>query len=103
MRAAEILAAVGDVPPHVAQAIWDLDARAYGRNEPVRYNESETYMKLRAGVKAAGSETAFARKAGITKQSMSDMLSGKRPMSPRVLKVIGLRRVETKVYTLIDV
>lgn len=102
MRAAEILAAVPDLPPDIARAIYDLDARAYLANDEVRYNESETYMRLLSGVKAAGSESAFARRAGIKKQSLADIMSGKRPMSPSVLRVIGLRRVETKAYAPID-
>ena len=102
MRAAEILAALPDLPPDIRAAIQDLDARAYLANSEVRYNESETYMRLLSRIKAAGSESAFARRARIKKQSLADQLSGKRPISPAVLSVIGLRRGVAKTYAPID-
>lgn len=103
MRAAEILAGLDNVPPEIAVAIHDLDARAYRSNDAVTYTESETYMRLQKAIEVAGSEAAFARKAGIHRQSLADQLSGKRPMSPDVLKVIRMQRVLAKTYTDLDV
>lgn len=102
MRAAEILAVLPDLPTEIRDAIYDLDARAYQSNAPVHLNESQTYIRLIGAIKSAGSEAAIARKAGIHRQSLADQLSGKRPLSPSVLRVIGLRRVETKAYVAID-
>jgi hypothetical protein len=104
MRAAFIIAALGDdVPLHIVNAIHDLDARAYRSNEPLRLNEAQTYMRLRDAVKAAGSEAAFAKRVGITRQSMSDIMNSRRPMSPAVLKMIGLREVKSRSYAPLDV
>lgn len=103
MRAAEILDACPDLPPEIRAAIYDLDARAYKANDAVRYTESEAYMRLQKGIKAAGSEAAFARKAGIHRQTLADQLSGKRPLSPNVLAVVRIKRVVAKTYTDMDV
>ncbi|KQN75032.1 helix-turn-helix transcriptional regulator [Devosia sp. Leaf64] len=104
MRAAFIIAALGDdVPLHIVNAIHDLDARAYRSNEALRLNEAQTYLRLRDAVKSAGSEAAFAKKIGITRQSMSDIMNSRRPMPPSVLKAIGLREVKSRVYAPLEI
>lgn len=100
MRAADILAALPpDLPPDVINAIYDLDARAYLSNEPMRLTEAEAFIRLHKACKSAGSDAAFARKVGIKKQSLADIMNSKRPMSPAVLDAIGLRQVRLgRVY-----
>lgn len=102
MRAAQILAAVPDLPAEIQAAIYDLDARAYRSNSPVRLSEAQVYLRLRAAIRTSGSEAAFARRIGISRQSLSDITNAKRAMSGRVLAAIGLREVKARTYAPID-
>lgn len=50
---------------------------------------------LRARVKAAGNQRDAAKALGISQQYLSDVLSGARPVSDRLLRRLGLRKVIT--------
>jgi hypothetical protein len=56
------------------------------------------YMQLRRELTEAGSETALAAKIDIKRQSLSDVLSGRREAGPAVLDYLGLKRVTTTRY-----
>lgn len=50
---------------------------------------------LRAAIKEAGSQLAFAADKDVDRTCLSSILSGQRPPSPQVLRALGLRRVVT--------
>lgn len=68
------------------------------RQQPVQINGADMYVTLHRAVAAAGSETALAAKIGIKRQSLSDVLSGRREAGPAVLDFLRLRRVTTTRY-----
>lgn len=45
-------------------------------------------------IEKAGNQKAFAEKHGISQAFLSDMLKGKRALSPKVLGPVGLEMVE---------
>jgi len=50
---------------------------------------------LKAAVEKEGSVSAFAKRHGLERTNLSNMLSGKRPVSSSLVKVLGLRNVYT--------
>lgn len=48
-----------------------------------------------------GGKQALARAAGIKQQNITEQLSGKRPLSPRLLAALGLERVTVTYYRVI--
>lgn len=50
--------------------------------------------RLRAYVRSAGSQKSAALSLGVSQQYLSDVLNGRRGITPRVLAQLGLRRVE---------
>lgn len=93
MRAAQILAAVPNVPPDIRTAILDLDARAYGRNEPDLINDLQLHARLSKAIKAAGSMSSAARLWGVKRQTVHATLNGDMSCPPAILKHLGLKRI----------
>jgi hypothetical protein len=54
----------------------------------------DVYAELRARCEAAGSQKAWAEAHGIAPQHLNDVLSTRRELSDRVLRALGLVRVE---------
>jgi DNA-binding phage protein len=52
-------------------------------------------LLLKAAVEKEGSISAFAKRHGLERTNLSNMLSGKRPVSSSLVKVLGLRNVFT--------
>lgn len=50
-------------------------------------------IRLRKASKKAGGDAALAKAMGITRQSLADVLSGKRQPGPAVLSYLKLRKV----------
>ncbi len=48
--------------------------------------------EIRKAIKKAGTQTAFARSAGISPQFLSDILAKRREPSDKVLEAIGVER-----------
>ena len=63
-----------------------------GRNGRV-FNDDEVLILLRAAVEREGNQVAFARHHGLQRASLNMILNGKRPVSEKVIKALGLRRV----------
>jgi hypothetical protein len=93
MRAAEILAAVPDLPPDIVRAIFNLDARAYQSNEIPTLNDLQLHARLTEKIKAFGSARAAARAWNVTPQTLHCVLNGDRPCPPAILIHLGLKRV----------
>lgn len=53
--------------------------------------EKDALSRLNEAVSEAGGQSSFARHAGISQSFVSDVLSGKRRPSPRLLRALGLR------------
>ena len=56
-------------------------------------DDKDVVLLLRAIIKREGSISAFARRHGMERSQLSNMLNGKRPLSRPLVKALGLRRV----------
>ena len=74
------------------------------RQGPLMLDAIEIDKRLRAASVKAGSDAALASKIGITRQSLADVLSGKRQPGPAVLSYLKLRKVATgrTLYTPVE-
>lgn len=62
-------------------------------------NEKQVVERVRKEVKRAGSIRALAREWNVTSAYLSFILSGRRSPGPKVLHMLGLKRVESITYT----
>jgi hypothetical protein len=60
------------------------------------FNDHDVRQLLRAAVKRAASQVAFAKRHGLNRRYLNQVLKGKSQISGSVLKCLGLR----KAYTL---
>lgn len=91
----------GDVEiPASLQAIRDELEGALSslKQQPTQITGADLYMRLRRELTAAGSETALAERIGIRRQSLSDVLSGRREAGPAILDFLKMRKVTTTRY-----
>lgn len=51
-------------------------------------------VRLSQAIRDAGSQRAFAERAGVRQSHLSDILHGRRDMGERVLAALDLRKVE---------
>lgn len=105
MHGDAIIAELGaSCPPHIAAAIRVLDAKANRLSNQVVLTDGETHTRLLNAVREAGSQAAFARLAGVSRQHLFDVLSGTRQPGPAILKVLRLKRFGggNPTYTPID-
>lgn len=56
-------------------------------------DEQAILERLRAAIRVAGSQQAFARQYGISAQYISDVAHGRRIMGQKILDALGLERV----------
>jgi DNA-binding phage protein len=56
-------------------------------------DDKAVVLLLRAIIKREGSISAFAKRHGMERSQLSNMLNGKRPLSRPLVKALGLRRV----------
>ena len=57
------------------------------------FNDDEVIQLLRAAVEREGNQGAFARRHGIERSYLNQILNGKRSAPASVLKALGLRKV----------
>lgn len=62
-----------------------------GRREVV-FDEDDVVRLLRAAVEREGSQTAFAKRHGVERTYLNTILNGKRSVTGRIAKVLGLRK-----------
>ena len=60
----------------------------------VCYEFAEVMRRLKRRVQEAGSQHAYARRIGISQSYLSDILLGRRRISPVVLRGLHMRRVD---------
>lgn len=53
---------------------------------------SVVYAELRSACAAAGGQAAWAKKAGISPQYVSDVVNGRKDPGPGMLAALGLRK-----------
>ena len=58
-------------------------------------DDKDVILLLKAAVEREGSVSAFAKRHGLERTNLSNMLNGKRPVSSSLVKVLGLRNVYT--------
>ena len=56
-------------------------------------DDKDVLLLLRAAVEREGSISSFAKRHGLDRSNLSNMLSGKRSASGRLVKALGLRKV----------
>jgi len=57
------------------------------------FNDDEVIQLLRTAIEREGHQVAFARRFGIERTSLNLMVNGKRPLTPAIIKALGLRKV----------
>lgn len=62
----------------------------------------DIYARLNASVKEAGSQSAFARKIGVSVPFLNMVVNAERHPSDRILAAIGIRRVVETHYEFIE-
>src|SRR5690606_23961368 len=68
------------------------------RQQPQQIGSAALAIRLRQELTEAGSETALAAKIDIRRQSLADVLSGRREAGPAVLEYLRLRKITTIRY-----
>jgi DNA-binding phage protein len=58
-------------------------------------DDKDVLHLLRAAVEREGSISAFAKRHGLERSQLTNMLNGKRPVSSPLVKAMGLRKVYT--------
>jgi hypothetical protein len=58
----------------------------------IRIFESEDVISLlRFEIKQAGSQTAWANRAGVDRPRLNSILNGRKPITPAIIRALGLR------------
>jgi hypothetical protein len=57
------------------------------------FDDSDAVLLLREAVDREGSITAFAKRAGLHRVELNNILNGRRPVSRALVKALGLRKV----------
>jgi hypothetical protein len=58
-------------------------------------DDKDVRLLLRAAIQPEGSISAFARRHGLERSHLNNMLNGKRPVSSSLAKALGLREAYT--------
>lgn len=58
-----------------------------------RITEKDARKLLSQAIREAGSQAAFADSRGISRQYLGDILKGRRDMSGKILKALGLTKI----------
>ena len=61
------------------------------------FDDREVLEMLHARVKSAGSQVAFSRVTGVSREHLNKVLHGKRAFGPTILEVLNLRIVYAPV------
>ncbi len=59
------------------------------------FDDGEVVQLLKAAVEREGSQVAYARRHGLERAQLNQILTGKRPVSASVVKALGLQKVYT--------
>ena len=62
----------------------------------------DIYRLVNQAIDSAGGETAFAEKVGVSRQFVHTVMRGGRNLPPRFLEAVGVRRVITTHYEIVE-
>jgi DNA-binding phage protein len=82
------------VPTRKADSAAWLTSSSLGSRALI-FDDDEVVQLLRAAVEREGSQVAFARRHGIDRTYLNQVLKGKRRATEAVVKALGLRKVYT--------
>ena len=57
------------------------------------FNEDEVLVLLRVAVEREGNQVALAKRRGLERSGLNMILNGKRPVTEKIIKALGLHRV----------
>jgi DNA-binding phage protein len=77
-----------------AEIAASLTSRDVG-SHALTLDDKDVLHLLRAAVEREGSISAFAKRHGLERSQLTNMLNGKRPVSSPLVKAMGLRKVYT--------
>lgn len=55
-------------------------------------SEAEVFLMIDRAIERAGSQIAFARQCGISKQTVNDMVKRRKPPSPSIVSFLALKQ-----------
>ena len=71
-------------------------ARQQQRDSLRTFDHDEVVQLLKAAVEREGGQLAYAKRHGLDRANMNQILNGKRRVGPTFLKALGLRTVYAK-------
>jgi DNA-binding phage protein len=74
------------------QSVVEAEFSDLGRNARV-FDDDEVVHLLKAAVKRAGSQTAFAKRYGIERTDLNRILNGRKRVTASLAKILGLRKL----------
>jgi hypothetical protein len=80
-------------PITLKREITELLASGNFGSHALVLDDKDVRLLLRAAIKREGSISAFARRHGLERSQLNNMLNERRPVSRVVLKALGLRKV----------
>jgi DNA-binding phage protein len=80
-------------PITLKREITELLASGNFGSRALVLDDKDVRLLLRAAIKQEGSISAFARRHGLERSQLNNMLNERRPVSRVVLKALGLRNV----------
>jgi len=82
------------VPTRKADSAAWLASSNLGRHALI-FDDDEVVQLLRAAVEREGSQVAFARRHGLERTQLNQILTGKRSVSAKFVEALGLQKVYT--------
>jgi DNA-binding phage protein len=80
-------------PITLKREITELLASGNFGSHALILDDKDVRVLLRAAIEREGSISAFARRHGLERSQLNNMLNERRPLSRPVLKALGLRKV----------
>jgi DNA-binding phage protein len=80
-------------PITLKREITELLASGNFGSHALILDDKDVRVLLRAAIEREGSISAFARRHGLERSQLNNMLNERRPVSRPVLKALGLRKV----------
>jgi DNA-binding phage protein len=79
--------------PRYRKSNSELLAGSYLGKNGRFFDDADVVQLLREAVDREGSISAFAKRAGLHRVAVNNILNGRRPVSQRLAKALGLRKV----------
>ena len=86
---------VGKTPITLKREITALLASGNVGSHAFLLDDRDVVLLLKAAINQEGSISAFAKRHGLERSQLNNILNGKRPVSNPLVKALGLRKVYT--------